>query len=281
VTEKQTPDDDFEGRLLARLKAVVADRGAVEARREAAEAAVASGAPNWRRRGPRLAFGGGLALAAVATALAVNAGSDDSTKAFAVEAQDGGGMTIKVYSPEDAQGLEGALAEAGIRSQVTWLPVGMACRMPHFAPSTARSALGGKIGGMTVAGPGPAMTIGVMTSAQYRELAEDYHRGELTAEEFNDATGNITLDPSELGPDQSVVISGAPGPSPDLDVVINGPTGPYEVDPEGGYEAEFAIAEGSVAPCEAVKAPDGGSLEEMNRVIAEEAARLGIKAPAR
>jgi hypothetical protein len=277
MTEKQTPNDDFEARLLARLKAEVADRGAVEAHQEAAEAAVATSAPTWRRRGPRLVFGGGVALAAVATALAINAGSDDGSKAFAVETQDGGGVTIKVYSPEDAHGLEGALAEAGIRSQVTWLPVGMACREPHFTASTARSALGGRIGGMTMAGPGPAMTIGVMTAEQYREIAEEYHRGELSAEEFNDATGNITLDPGELAADQSVVISGAPGPSPDLDVVINGPTAPYEIDPEGGYEANFGIAEGLVGPCEAVKAPDGGSLEEMNRVIAAEAAQLGIK----
>ncbi|HEX6689152.1 MAG TPA: hypothetical protein VF085_10880 [Solirubrobacterales bacterium] len=276
MTQQRKPDDNFEERLLTRLKAEVAERGAAAARREAEEASTA--APAWRRRGPRLALGGGVALAAVATALAVNAGSGSSSRAFAVEVQDGGGVTIRVYSPEDAPGLEAALAEAGIRSQVTWLPAGMTCREPRYTPSTAKTAMGGSIGGMTMAGPGPAMTIGVMTAEQYREIFEEYQRGDISGDEFVSSTGNVTLDPTGLGPDQSVVISGAPGPSPDLSVIVNGPTGPYTVDPEGGYEANFGIAEGPVEPCESVEAPPGGSLEEMNRVIEEEAAERGINA---
>ena len=69
----------------------------------------------WRRRGPRLALGSGIALAAVAVALIVSAGGDNTSKAFAVEPQDGGGVTIKIYSLEDASGLEAALEDAGIR----------------------------------------------------------------------------------------------------------------------------------------------------------------------
>jgi hypothetical protein len=277
MTQQRKSDDNFQERLLTRLKAEVAERGAAAARLEAQEASTAP--PAWRRRAPRLAFGGGVALAAVATALAVNAGSDTSSKAFAVEPLDGGGVTIKVNSPEDAPGLEAALEEAGIRSQITWLPAGMACREPRFEPSTAKTAMGGSIGQMTLAGPGAAMTIGVMTAEQYRLISEEYRRDEISSDEFLNSTGNVTLDPAELGPNQSVVISGAPGPSPNQSVVTNGPTGPYTVDPEGGYEASFGIAEGPVEPCEPVEAPSGGSLEEMNRVIAEEAAERGIKAP--
>ncbi|HEU5104652.1 MAG TPA: hypothetical protein VFU11_02300 [Solirubrobacterales bacterium] len=275
MTQQQKPDDNFEERLLTRLKAEVAERGAEAARLEAEEASTA--APAWRRRAPRLAFAGGAAVAALATVIAINAGSGNGSKAFAVETQDGGGTTIKVNSPEDAPGLEAALAEAGIRSQITWLPAGMTCSEPRFEPSTVEAVMGGTVRGLTMAGPGTAMTIGVMTAEQYRELSAEYRRGEISGDEFHDATGNVTLDPTAFGPDQSVVISGAPGPSPDLDVIINGPTAPYVVDPEGGYEASFAIAEGPVGSCEPVKAPKGGSLEEMNRVIAEEAAERGIK----
>jgi len=275
MTQQQKPDENFEERLLTRLKAEVAGRGAAAARLEAEEASTA--APAWRRRAPRLAFAGGAAVAAIATVIAVNAGSGDGSKAFAVETQDGGGTTIRVNSPEDAPGLEAALEEAGIPADVDWLPAGMTCREPRFKPATVSTALGGSIGGATMAGPGAAMTIGVMTAEQYREIAGQYHRGEISADEFHDATGNVTLDPTSFGPDQSVVIYGAPGPSPDLSVIVNGPTAPYSVDPEGGYEAHFGVAEGPVQPCEPVKAPRGGTLEEMNRVIEEEAAERGIK----
>jgi len=276
MTQQRNQDDNFEERLLTRLKAEVAERGAVAARVEAQEALTA--APAWRQRAPRLALGGGVAVAAFATALAINAGSGNSSKAFAVEPQDGGGVTIKVNSPEDATGLEAALAEAGIRSQITWLPAGMTCREPRFTPSTVKTAYGDGIGGMTLAGPRPAMTIGVMTAEQYREISEEYQRGEISADEFDSLIGNVTLDPTQFGPNQSVVISGAPGPSPDQSVVINGATDPYTVDPEGGYEANLRIAEGPVEPCEPVKAPHGGLLEEINRAIDEKAAQRGIKA---
>lgn len=275
MTQQQKPDDNFEERLLTLLKGEVAERGAAAARLEAEEALTA--APAWRRRGPRLAFAGGAAVAAIATAIAVNAGSGDGSKAFAVETQDGGGTTIRVNSPEDAPGLEAALEEAGIPAEIDWLPAGMTCREPRFEPSSVRAVMGGKIGGLTLAGPGAAMTIGVMTAEQYGEISQQYHRGEISAGEFHDATGNVTLDPTEFEADQSVVIYGAPGPSPDQSVIINGPTAPYSVDPEGGYEAHFAVAEGPVEPCEPVKAPRGGSLEEMNRVIEEEAAERGIE----
>ncbi len=113
MSQEQKPNPDFEQRLLARLKAVVAERGTAAAATEAAEAQVAS--PSWRRRGPRLALGAATALAAVAVALIVSAGGDNPPAAFAVEPQEGGGVTIKVYSLNDASGLEQALEEAGIQ----------------------------------------------------------------------------------------------------------------------------------------------------------------------
>ncbi|HEU5253608.1 MAG TPA: hypothetical protein VFU16_09825 [Solirubrobacterales bacterium] len=243
----------FEERLLEELKTVVAQRAAEEDL-----AAEAGKPPARRRRGPRLAFGAAAVCAAAAAMLIFNSGSSDTPRAFAVEPQDGGGVKISVYSAEDAAGLEAALAEAGIRSQVDWLPAGMTCREPRFKPSRVKTPAGGRIGGMTIGGPGQAMTIGVVSPEQWRELRRKHNRGEISDEEYFSSSPNISLDPAAFRDDQTVVISGS--------------RGPYEGDPEGGFEAQLAIAQGPVEPCEPVKVPAGGSLEEINDVLEEEAA---------
>jgi hypothetical protein len=248
VKDSRNDDSRFEERLLDELKAIVAQRGPEE--ETAAEGAPRSRA---RRRAPRLAVGGAAVLAAAAAVLVLSSGSDNTPKAFAVEPQEGGGVTIKVLSAEDGAGLEAALAEAGISSQVTWLPAGMTCREPRFTPSSAKTALGGNIGGLNVAGPAPALTIGVMSADQYRARHQEYASGDISESEYNESTPNISLVPEGFRADQTVVISGAPGP--------------YEGNPEGGYEARFAVAEGPVEPCEPVDVTDGGMLGQMNHVL--------------
>ncbi len=244
MSQEQKPNPDFEQRLLARLKAVVAERGAAAAATEAAEAQVAS--PSWRRHGPRLALGAATAIAAVAVALIVSAGGDNPPAAFAVEPQKGGGVTIKVYSLEDASGLEGALAEAGISSQVNWLPAGKICREPHYTPSQVHLPGGGTIGGMTMGGPGDGgLTLAIGDTQKWRELPGEYRRGEISEEDYRDSIANVNLDPKTFRPDQSVVISGSPAP--------------YDGDPEGGSVTNFGIAEGPVEPCEPVPAPPSGN----------------------
>lgn len=254
MKENRKHGSNFEERLLDELKTVVARQGA----EQGAPVEAATHSPIWRRRAPQLAGGAATVFAAAAAVLLFNSGGGNTPKAFAVEQQDGGGVTIKVNSPEDSRGLEAALAEAGIRSQVTWLPAGMTCREPRFTPSSVKTALGGTIGGLTMGGPAPAMTISVMGAEQYREQQQAYQQGEISEDEFHDSTGNITLDPTGFGPDQTVVISGS--------------RGPYEGNPEGGYEARLAIAEGPVEPCDPVKVPDGGTLGAMNEVLNAEAA---------
>lgn len=240
MTEQQGPGNDFEERLLARLRAVVAERAAA-----AAPAKAATTTPAWRRRGPRLAFGAGFALAAVAVALVVSAGDDSSSEAFAVVPQKGGGVTIEVYSLEDASGLEGALEEAGIRAQVTWLPAGKICREPHYTPSRVRLPGGGSLGGgMSMGGPG-GITIGIGSTKASRELSGKYVRGEISEAEMRSLAANVNLDPKAFRPDQSVVISGTPVP--------------YDGDPEGGSITKVGVAEGPVEPCEPVPALPSGS----------------------
>jgi len=251
VKENRNQDSNFEERLLDELKTVVARQGA----EQAASTEVVTRPPAWRRA-PRPAIGAAVVLAAAAAVLVINSGSDNTSKAFAVEPQEGGGVTIEIYSPEDAAGLEGALREAGIRSQVTWLPAGMTCREPRFTPSAAKTSAGGTIGGMAMGGPGEAMTIGVMSSQEWHELWREHTGGEISDDDFHNSTPNITLDPASFRPDQTVVISGS--------------RGPYEGNPEGGFEARMGIAEGPVEPCEPVSAPEGGTLGAMNRVLEAE-----------
>jgi hypothetical protein len=241
MTPEQKPRPDFEQRLLARLKAVVAERGAAAAAAEAAEAKAATS--SWRRRAPRLALGAGLALAAIAIALIVSAGGDNTSKAFAVEPQVGGGVTIKVYALEDASGLEEALEEAGIQAQVTWLPAGKVCREPHYKPTIVHLPGGGIVGGMTMGGPG-GITIGIGRTQRWHARMGEYRRGEVSAEELRNSTPNVNLDPKAFKPDQSVVISGTPAP--------------YDGDPEGGSITKMGVAEGKVEPCKPVPAPPSG-----------------------
>ncbi|MBS1894528.1 MAG: hypothetical protein JST59_24770 [Actinobacteria bacterium] len=238
MKRQENQRDDFESRLLGHLQAIVAERGDEALRREAA--APAPRPPAWRRRGPRLAFVGALALAAVAVVLIVSAGGSKSSTAFAVEPRPGGGVTIKIYSLEDASGVEAALKEAGINSQVTWLDAGMVCKEPHYK----RSRLDGRgFGGGTMSGPG-AVTISV--GPEPRSRVGEYKRGEISDAEFQASLGeraNFNLDPKAFRPDQTVIISGAPVP--------------YDGDPEGGSITKYDIAEGTVEPCRPVPAPPG------------------------
>jgi hypothetical protein len=246
VKENRNHDSNFQERLLDNLKAVVARRGA----EQEASTETAPGSAAWRRA-PQLIVSACAVLAAAAALLVFNSGSDNASKAFAVEPQDGGGVTITVYSPEDAPGLEGALTEAGIHSQITWLPSGTTCREPRYTNSTVKSSLGGDFGGIRAAGPDKAMTIGLISRQEWNERQQKYLRGEITGAEY-EPPANIMLDPESFRSDQTLVIAGS--------------RGPYDGDPEGGFEIHMGIAEGAVEPCEPVQVADG-VLGSMNRAL--------------
>jgi hypothetical protein len=241
VSPEQKPQPGFEQRLLERLKAVVAERGEAAAATEAA--ATEDATPSWRQRGPRLALGAGIALAAIAVVLIVSAGGDNTSKAFAVEPQAGGGVKIKIYSLEDASGLEQALEDAGVRAQVTWLPAGKVCREPHYKPTIVHLPGGGSFGGGTMTGPG-GITIGIGSTKAWRESFGKRMRGEISEEEMRNSVANVNLDPEAFRPDQSIVLSGTPVP--------------YNGDPEGGSITKMGVAEGPVEPCKLVPALPSG-----------------------
>lgn len=213
------------------LSPLLPDEATLKARRAALVEAVSPRGrvpqppPAWRRRVPRLALGAVTAVALIAAVLILRAGGDPTPAAFAVEPRQGGGVTIEIYSLEDAEGLEQALEDAGIRAQVTWLAPGMSCDETRFTPSRAKLPGGGSLSGFVASGPG-ALTISVGSTQRYR-------RGDVLA--------NVNLDPAAFRPDQSVVLFGSPKP--------------FAGDPEGGYEAHFQVVEGPVEPCQPVSAP--------------------------
>ncbi|HVV91590.1 MAG TPA: hypothetical protein VHB53_13940, partial [Solirubrobacterales bacterium] len=82
MSKQETTGGNFEERLLRRLKAVVAERGAAAA---AAEGDAPAPRGPRRRRPLRLALAGAAALAVAAIVLILSSGGDNASKAFAVE----------------------------------------------------------------------------------------------------------------------------------------------------------------------------------------------------
>ncbi|HXV05641.1 MAG TPA: hypothetical protein VFP23_07030 [Solirubrobacterales bacterium] len=230
-------DAHFEARLLAQLRAVVAERGIADDARSEDRAAVIS-TPAWRRRAPRLALSAAAVLAAVVAGLIGSGGGDNTSKAFAVEPQAGGGVAIKIYSLSEPENLEKALDEAGIPSSVTYLPAGMTCREPRFRPSKE----GGQAPrGFEAMGPGGPTIIGIGNEAQRREFNNEMQKRESEWQRGESTQPTVAqfFNPDRFGPDQTLVLTGSPLP--------------YEGDPTGGHWTQVQIADGPVGPCEPVK----------------------------
>jgi hypothetical protein len=100
--------DAFETRLL------------VELRREVAEPA-----PAQRRTRRALGLAAGVAATAVVGVVLVP--GLGTTPAYSVQEGNAGEITVEVNRPEDAAGLERALAEHGIDADVTYLPALQTC----------------------------------------------------------------------------------------------------------------------------------------------------------
>jgi hypothetical protein len=167
--------------------------------------------------------------------LIISSGGGGTSRAFAVEPHAGGGVAIKIYGLEGAAELEEALERAGIPAQVDWLKAQTTCAERKLTPSTVRTSMGGKARGIEISGPTPALTIGVMTTAQYRAISRADRGRALAGDRQGDSIPNISFDPRSFRPGQSVVIVGSPEP--------------HGGDPEGGYRASVEVVEGPVPAC--------------------------------
>lgn len=225
--------------------------------------------PFWRRRGPRLALGGAVALTVLAASLIVSAGGSNTSSAYAVETPPGGGLKIKIFSLGEPEGVEEALEEAGIASQVTYLEAGMTCREPHYRPSmaTLRTLQEGQPQPQPWAGfdyesvDGP-LTIAVGDYRQRREMDEEMHETVRRGDPSGGEWPSFVVDPTGLRPDQTLIVSSSPTPDgyrqptpPGAggERVESGAAGRAQIDTVG----QVRVAEGEVGPCEPVPAPAG------------------------
>jgi hypothetical protein len=245
--------------------AASADLDSAAAAAKAAEAQAAR--PSWRRRGPRLALGGGVALAAVAAALIVSAGGDNTPSAYAVETQPGGGVKLQIFTLGDPEGVEQALEEVGINSQVNYLDAGMTCREPHYQPSMAllqtlqdhqpQPQPWAGFDYESVDGP---LTIAIGDYQQRREMDEEIHAAYRQGDRSLAQFPSFVIDPTGFRPDQTLIMSSSPTPdgyrqpipSDSLDGVEY-PAGQAQIDTVG----QVRVAEGEVGPCEPVPASGG------------------------
>jgi hypothetical protein len=256
-------------------KAAAADLDAAAAKAADAQAPRSS----WHRRGPRLALGGAVALTAAVAALIVSAGGDDTPAAYAVEPQPGGGVKIEIYNLGDPEGVEQALEEAGIASQVTFLEPGMTCREPHYLPSMAllRTLQPGQPQPQPWAGfdyessDGP-LTIAIgdyqQRQAMDEEIRQAYRQGDRSLDEWP----SFVIDPTGLRPDQTLVMSSSPTPDGSQQPTPPDTVGGERIESEGSAQqidtvGQVRVAEGDVGPCEPVpaaagiapvRAPEGG-----------------------
>ncbi|MCY7401604.1 MAG: hypothetical protein LH477_11745 [Nocardioides sp.] len=120
--------DAFETRLLAELRSEVAEPASVATRRPrrllAAAAAVAA------------ATGLGLLLVP----------GLGTTPAYSVSEGNSGEIEVEISRPEDAAGLENALAERGITADVTYLPGLATCALGRYEPVDRRVGMRLSIG---------------------------------------------------------------------------------------------------------------------------------------
>ena len=227
MNQQRHTESEFERRLGAELTAIVTERGAERAAR-----AAPTGRPAWRSSGVRLGLAA-AAVGAVAAAVLIVDGGSGTPPAFAVTAQPEGMVSVEIRSPQDGQGLEQALAEAGIPTSVTYMAPGTACKEPRFRPALwpegARTIVVGPPPGTASREPADATVVGGPEGAH------------AVIQEPAGGGGPVTfwISRAAVGPGQTLVITAS-------------------VDAEGvfdvGTPTRVELAEGSVSPCEPIPA---------------------------
>jgi hypothetical protein len=126
----QRPLGGFEQRLLRELRQVVADgpRHSPEPERPAAARKL------FGRRLPLALAGGAAAAIAIAIVGALSLGGGEPSKAWAVDRNPNGTVTVRIDSLSDAAGLQRKLNDAGVPALVQYLPPGKTCAGDGGAP---------------------------------------------------------------------------------------------------------------------------------------------------
>lgn len=117
--------DAFETALLSELRAVVDQQGAAARLAPSAQPA----RPRRRRRAWYASLAGAVA-ATIAVALVITLARP--TPAYAVSGRNGQEVTVTVTRLEGAAGLQQALRERGIRSDITYLPSDTTCQEGRY-----------------------------------------------------------------------------------------------------------------------------------------------------
>jgi hypothetical protein len=187
MNEDRKPNEDFEDRLLAELRARVAARET--------EAEAVSTLPS-RRHVPRLAVAGVAVTAVAAAVLIVGAGGSETPAAFAVTPHGDGRVSVEVRALTDAQGLERALDAAGVPAEVAYPSEGETCDLSRLHAAGAESV---------EAVPAEAVPVETVPAE--------------AAEAAPAKVSRLTIDPSKVGDGRTLVLVATPAPDGEGDAV--------------------------------------------------------------
>jgi hypothetical protein len=126
----QLPLGGFEQRLLRELRQVVAEAPRLSPEPERPAAARSS----FGRRLSLALAGGAAAAIAIAITGALSLGGGEPSKAWAVDRNPDGTVTVWIDSLSDAAGLQRKLNEAGVPALVQYLPPGKTCAGKALQP---------------------------------------------------------------------------------------------------------------------------------------------------
>jgi hypothetical protein len=214
-----TTSNNFEDRLLAELRHVVAERSA-------------PGVLRTTTRPPRARIaltGAGLAAATAVVAI-VASGSDVTPAAFAVQSRPDGSVAVEVHSLSDSAGLQRSLRAAGLPAVVRYAS-GAACVRPDAAAAGSgtgvQPATRGEMGTQQApqgAGEGPSFSTGGRKAAgdgQAAAVPGEGNQGKVTSSVT--ATGDgvkFTIDPAKVKPGERVFITTSSGAVDSLGITI-------------------------------------------------------------
>ncbi|MEU8267865.1 hypothetical protein AB0B89_11910 [Sphaerisporangium sp. NPDC049002] len=213
-------NDTFEDRLLAELRTEMAGR------------APQGRAPAPRRNtGRRLLATAAVTAIAAAAAIAVPLVTGTGTAAYAVTKNPDGSVTLTIREFRDPEGVEDELAAAGVRADVTYMPLGKRCERPGFRPLDADQA--------NMPTKEELLSKDPAVRAKIREKLASSPSGKAIR-----MRNGITIYPRYVEPGQTVVLQ-----------IAENPKEPTVRDPGVAWQFSGMLTDGPVNPCRLVDDP--------------------------